>query len=628
LFMDAPFPKFFSPLAVACLLAFSTLQFAPGDDAARPPSPSIGKVVGSPQVVRGGACEIFLRGIVMPGDSVEFKIHKGPIHGTLEWVGSQGRDSALYIYRHGGNKGAESDRIDFKLKTGPNNTWGRVTAHIAIEEPASRVELASDQLDFGSVPIGQTRPSALLVRNGGGGILRGTLGAGAPWSIVGPAEFELAEGEAREFRVVFSPDGPGERQGRLDVVAAGGTQPVTLKGTGVYRFEAPKRVAFDAKVVAKKLEIPLTNRTNRELPLSIDLPSPLLGETSILLPPNGTAVLGLEVEKRHYTEKFAEVSISDGPAVRTVRVALPDPPALLEWAVAGGAVDLGEVAPRNIPRPEFELRNRGATAAKVQLRSGEGGLAPAPGQAEEFHLHPGESAVVKTVWRVSENPGEVSASLIAAHGGLDHPLTVKAIVAAPPVLAENREAAPSPVPTPPPVQVLTEQERNELVRRRPSDISYRLQPAGRLTDVVVTWKYEGPVPVQFSLEQKVVERSKADMGDVFERRLKVPEELPKPLSIVKWVPVTTRENPVRQLEDGTLESVVAGLEPGYHEVRIAARAPPDGKRIDYSEFVVRVFPPPPNPLWKWITGALGIFCLLYLLREKIRRILFRESREE
>jgi hypothetical protein len=355
----------------------------------------------------------------------------------------------------------------------------------------------------------------------------------------------------------------------------------------------------------------------------------LTGEKSLLLPPKGAVGLKLGLEKRHYTEKFTEVTVSDGSAVRTVRVELPPPPALLEWASEDGEVDLGAIPKRQIPRPEFELRNRGATRATVEIRETEGGLALAKGQASRFDLLPGESTVVKTVWRLSENLGAVSSGLIASHGGLDHPLRVRGLVVEPPAAAQEpvvstlpNEATPQPGRTP--GRLLSETEQNDLNRRMPADIEYTPRAGG----VDLTWKYAGPEPVLFWLEKKVVERSKAALEDAFERRLQVPQDLPQPEVTEKWMPIFPSEAGVRKLEDGTWAGTINGLEPGHQDVRIATRNPPNGSRIDYSEFAVRVFPPPPNPLWKWLAGAFGVLCLLYLLRKRLRRLFVRDPQPE
>jgi hypothetical protein len=626
--MAALFLPHSSPIFRAFLFAFPLFWTISFLSAAPPPpaSPSVGKVDGSPRVVRGGECEIVLRGIVMPRDSVEFKIHKGPRHGSLLGPRPLGNDAVAYLYRHNGNKGAESDRIDFKLKTGPNNTWGRITATIAIDEPPARLEVAESRVDFGPVPIGRSRSAFLALRNGGGGYLLGALEAGAPWSIDGPAEFELAEGESRNIRVVFSPDGPGERQGRLDVVAGSDRHPVILRGEGVYRFDAPERISRGKSGENPALKIPLTNLTDFELPLSVVIPAPLLGEATLVLPASGVAMLELGLEKRHYAEKFVDVVLSDGLAVRKVRVALPDPPALLEWASEGGEVDLGEVPARHIPRPEFELRNRGATAAMVRIRAEGEGLALVEAQAQEFQLLPGESALVKTVWRLSDSLGLARATLIASHGGLDRPLRVQIRVAEPTAepeptpLAAEAEATPPPDPR----RLLSEAEQKEKKLRRPFDIETRALRGGS----EVAWKYSGPEPVLFWLEKKVIERAGTGLEQIFERRLQVPEELPQPEILEKWVPVPSAEARIRRLEDGSWIGSVPGLEPGFRDVRIATRTPPDAKRIDYSEFVVQVYPPPPNPLWRWLAGSIGIFCLGYLLRKKLRRFFNFGSRDE
>ncbi len=596
---------------------------APKNDPLPAVKPSIGYNT-TAQVERGGTCEILVRGVVMPRDTAEVQIRKGPAHGTLEGPRKVGHDTSLFLYRHNGSRHRASDRVEFKIKTSPMNAWSPVSATIAILEPPNRLEISPGTLDFGEVPIGDTRTLPLQIRNGGGGILTGTLVAGSPWSFEGPAGFELAEGRAAELRVVFTPDGPGTREGRIELETNSAPDHVSVRGEGVFRFDSPDRVAFENKPGSDAMEFLLTNRSKTELPLSIDPPPPLTASGSITLPPEGSAPLRLGVEKRHYTEKSVEMKISDGTAARTVRVGLPPPPAFLEWASANGMHDLGDIPPRNIPRPEFELRNRGATAATVEIREGEGGLAPAGSQARTFDLQPGEAAIVKTVWSLDEKRrGNVAATLLASHGGLDHALRVQANIIEPQAPSEESPAesasSPVPEPTPPQVQVLTEQERKELALRLPRDIAYRLTPAGRLADAVVTWKYEGPEPVLFLVEKKVVQRAKADLGDAFERRLKVPDELPKPETVVKWVPAVIGEGSIQRLDDGSWEGAVAGLEPGYHELRIATRAPPEGQRIDYSSFVVRVDPLPPNPLWNWLAGGLGIFCLLYLLRKKIRR---------
>jgi hypothetical protein len=166
--------------------------------------------------------------------------------------------------------------------------------------------------------------------------------------------------------------------------------------------------------------------------------------------------------------------------------------------------------------------------------------------------------------------------------------------------------------------VLTEAERRELERRRPRDVRYHLVPRGSRATAIVKWNFSGPEPALFWLELKTTERSVANLGNAFDDRLKipVPEDLPVPE--VEWVRAVSKEYPIQSLGNGTWQGAVEGLKPGFHEVRLVSRVPADGKLLDYRPFAVQVGALPANPYWKWIAGAFGILCLLYLLRKKIR----------
>jgi len=623
--MAASFPKIFPPLLLAFLLLMPPTLAAPATDKDSPPPPSSGKVVGSTRVVRGQSCEIVLRGIAMPGDTVEFKVAKGPAHGSLGPRRRIDRVTVAYPYRHHGAKEADSDRVLFKLQTGPDNAWSPLPVDIAVAEPASRLVLPGEALEFGEVPIGESRVLPLKMGNGGGGVLRGSLEVGAPWSVEGPAEFELAEGGFRTFRIEFSPDGPGARKGRLDVLIDGKSHPVSLAGSGVFRFEIPEPVSFEQTAGAERLSVALKNRADVDLRLALSAPPPVLCPPFLDLPAGGSASLDLRLEKRHFTEMFVDLSIADGPAVKSVRVDLPPPPALLEWAAPKAMIDLGEIPPRNIPRPTLELRNRGATPATVVLREGEGGLGLPENQARTFLLQPGETAEIQTVWRLADTArGPVSATLTASHGGLDHPVRLSARIVEPVEPEKNPAAsapAASPEATPAPLVDLSEADRQELARRLPRRLRVRAIPAGSSADVVVTWNYAGPEPVRFWLVQKIVEQFKPTLGSAFEERVKVPvpEDLPATASVVKWVPLDTAEHPVLGLGNGTWQTTVTGLDSGFHEFRLASRTPPDGPLVDFTPFMVEVDPLPPDPRRIWVWVVLGALCLLYLLRKKIRR---------
>ena len=612
--------NFITALLAALLLTLPPLPAAPREDTA--PALSVGKMVGSPQVVRGGACEVIVRGIAMPGDSVEFKIQKPPAHGSLQGPRRIDRETVAYTYQHDGEKDHSSDRVLFKLKTGAGKSWGTLQAEIGIEEPPPGMELENLELDFGAVSIGASRTLPLVLRNSGGRALEGTIELAAPWMLDGPPTFQLAESGTLPLKITFNPDGPGLRKGRLSVSSGALQQSAILIGEGTYRFDSPERISFGKTAGTDQFDLPLSNTTDAPLRLAVSAPPPLLCKPEITLPPRGSAVLPLALEKRHYTEKSVALSLADGSAVRTILVDLPPPPALLQWDAPEGAIDLGEIALRHIPRPEFQLANRGSTTALVELHGGGGGLVPDPEQPLTFELPPGGEAKVKTVWRLAGGTGPVSGSIIASQGGLDHALRVVARIVEEETSEEKKpEPTPeaSPATTPEPIRILGESEQAELLQRLPSNISYRLVPSGRRATAIVSWNYKGPEPVRFSLEKKVVELAPANFGGAFDKRLQVPEELPQPASTIRWVAAAEKNTSPASLGNSTWEATATGLTPGYHQLRIATRTPPDGNRTDYSTFTVRVDPIPPHPAWKWLAALLGASCLIYLLRKKIAR---------
>ncbi|MCA9727383.1 MAG: choice-of-anchor D domain-containing protein [Candidatus Eisenbacteria bacterium] len=76
-----------------------------------------------------------------------------------------------------------------------------------VVEPVCAV--SPDSLDFGLVPMGETRESSFVVRNDGGGVLDGTAGSVCPEiEIVGGA-YSLAAGEEAQVLVRFTPSTAG-----------------------------------------------------------------------------------------------------------------------------------------------------------------------------------------------------------------------------------------------------------------------------------------------------------------------------------------------------------------------------------------------------------------------------------
>ncbi|MEN9469276.1 MAG: hypothetical protein RL630_1009 [Verrucomicrobiota bacterium] len=612
-------------LATLALVGLFCCLLAQGAEKSETPPPnSIGRDI-EVSVNRGGECQLVLHGIAMPKNSVEFQIQKSPSHGSLGSPRRIDKDTEVYPYKHNGKAGHDRDVVHFKIKTGPEHAWGRLVAKIWIHEPPTRFVVEPEALDFGQVFIGENKALALKISNAGGGVLKGVVELSAPWSIEGGSTFELSEGQQRELQVVFSPKSADEQKGRLEInLGTAARAAVALRGSGEYRFEMPERVSSPDRAGAVSISVPVRNRSAAPLALRVAAEPPLRAQAALDLPVGGTANFTLELEKGHYSSKVGRVVVSDGLVDRELSVELPPPPALLEWE-AGPVIDLGKIPFRNIPEIEAGLKNHGATTATVTLSDGFGGLVLAPSQARSFQLRSGETALVKLVWKLPEQSGEATAKLIAQDGGVSHEVGFKILVDPPaevpakaPEAQEKKDVAPAPPPRNSP-KVLSKSEREDLKRRMPQDISYRLEIGPGTAAAVVNWKYSGPKPVRFTLERLVSERGSAGLEKAFEKRLSVPEQLPEMPLVERWVPVDSSVAEIALGEDGRWEGRVQGLQPGFHRLRIATQSPPDGKRTDCVDFPVHVGSLP----WHvWVQPALWItlaMSLLYLARRKIAR---------
>jgi len=461
----------------------------------------------------------------------------------------------------------------------------------------------------------------LKIRNAGAGVIRGKIKVYAPWGLDQKPEFELREGdEPLQVRVIFAPANAGEISGRLEFESGPKPYRVDLRGEGVYRFQAVDRLGIDEKTRAGILDI--LNLDSRELILHVRAPSPVLSDEKITVPANGSAQLQLALKNEIYTQEFVDLAIADGPAIRSVRVDLPASPVKLEWESAP-VYDAGQVPWRNVPERTIALKNAGATNATVRLVLDEGGLRLPPSQGDLFEIPAGEKAAVKVIWNLPEVPGAAHAKITAMQGDFATELRLQALV-------EPASVVPEPVvneifftPTSQPATLepakkkLSDAEKNELLLRTPTEPKFRLVPENGAATAIFTWSYRGPKPAKFQLERKVVERRGVNPGKVFEKRIELPEQLPASPIVVKWLPVPDSEAQI-ECVDGTLwQGRVPGLQSGANEVRIALRAPSDGKRMDYFSYTILVGKPP-APAWlNWVAAVLGLGCLVYLLAKKI-----------
>ena len=614
------FPK------IICLLLFLFplfLSAAPKKDTIPPVDPTVVYDT-TVKVLRGGTCEVPLRAISPQGYDVEFKIISQPRSGSLSGPQRNSKSSVSYFYTHDGKKNSSQDSFRFKCKSGPQKAWGYAKAKILVEEPPARFAADVSSLDFSSVFLGESRTLPVRIKNAGGGLLQGRLKVSAPWSFAGPADLTLAEGETKKILITFEPVSTDTQRGSL--VFESGTKPfpeIVLQGVGESRFEVPEKAAFEQRVGANELRIPVKNRTAEPLSISIHCPLPLEAPDSIQLAPESSGELVLTLPARPFAEKSVLVTVSDEAANHDIRVDLPPPPSRLEWEIVGKN-QLGITTPGRTVSMAANLRNTGSGPARAVIRTaGDGELSLAQGQLATLTIGAGESVTVNATWKFPDTPGLAEAVLVAETTGL-HPIQTSwqadvQLPSASPTPSPSPTPNPGASPSPTPPDIIS---KDELHKRTPSSPSYRLEPelhwtaffpTRRTAAAIVSWNYKGPEPVEFIIQHEVQQRK-----GFFDQRVQVPENLPEKSSEWSWIALPPSTTRIEKLPDGRWQARIPALSPGYHKIRIAKQS--NSSRMDGLQLSLLVGDIPlPQPL-PWTLPSLLALCGAYLLRKKIRSL--------
>jgi len=606
-------------LWIICLLLClpQLLVAAPKKNATPPVDPTVVYDT-TVKVLRGGTCEVRLRAISPQGYDVEFKTitESGPRAGSLSAQQRISKSSVSYFYTHNGKKISSSDSFRFKAQSGPQKAWGYAKATILIEEPPPRFDADVSALDFGSVFLGKNSTKAVLIKNAGAGLLRGQLKVSAPWSLASPGEISLSEGARKKILVTFAPLSTDTQRGSL--VFDSGTKPlpeIILEGVGESRFEAPDKAAFQERVGASQLCIPVKNRTAEPLSLLIHCPLPLEAPHAITLPPDSTGELLLQLPSRSFAEKSVLVTISDKAATHDILVSLPPSPSRLEWVIEGGK-QIGTKSPARIETFSAKLLNAGSATANAVLRFEGEGIALAPDQPSTLTIAPGQALTVNAIWKLPDTPGQFEVSLVAETDGL------------PPVKTSWEANVQLPPPPPPPLlppitgdhppdgPTICDPSTLKLLA---SDISYQLEPHWSSCTAILSWQYSGPEPVEFFIVRPEVRRKNLLDKNPFEKTIPLPTSVPTSVPKILWVPIDSKKANITKLPDGRWQGRVPGLPPGYHAIGIISKVAGE-EREGFVEFPVSIGKIPQPDFVSWSMFAIVLICAGYLLRKKIRSL--------
>src|SRR5262249_52098997 len=99
-----------------------------------------------------------------------------------------------------------SCRMDGEGTNAGTNQWLTVRGTGVGGSPAC--QLSTTTIDFGQVPVGQTKDLTLTVTNTGGGVLAGSVGPStcSVFSFVGSTSYSLGAGQSQAITIRFTPN--------------------------------------------------------------------------------------------------------------------------------------------------------------------------------------------------------------------------------------------------------------------------------------------------------------------------------------------------------------------------------------------------------------------------------------
>ncbi|MBM4259401.1 MAG: choice-of-anchor D domain-containing protein [Deltaproteobacteria bacterium] len=179
------------------------------------------------------------------------------------------------------------------------------------------LSVCSQQLDFGSVTVGNSVVLQCTVTNTGTGTLAGTANAsGAGFSLLSDASFNLGAGLSETVQLQFQPSQAGSAIGVLTVTAGGTTVPIPLIGNGLQGAAleiSPTTLNFGGVRVGQNRDLTFTVRNvgSSLLTRKICVPSGFIVSPSdnVSLPPTQSQV---------YTLRFTPPILSPPPYNGTV----------------------------------------------------------------------------------------------------------------------------------------------------------------------------------------------------------------------------------------------------------------------------------------------------------------------
>lgn len=407
-------------LVLLALLAGASLQAEPQDPPLVPPP------MAQPQalsIFRGDNIEVPLRAQGRAPSQLKFLIRSNPSKGRLGEIRLTGPKSAEVTYFHDGtSEGSDAFTFAVQAIDSPVSAAAPITISISEEPPTLSVV---NSLDFGTMEVGTTREEEIILRNSGGGELKGEMEVPPPWRIVGSKEYRLGRKQEASIQIICAPSEPEEYAEKL-VFSHDARVAVDLTANAISPFELSPageiELASQEGGTLRSAEVAVRNLTPRDRTLRITVPAELAAPDQMVIPAGGVQRITLQTKPAFLGPFETTMTLESEGFRQDLPVRVLALPASLHIEPREG-LDFGEIEPRQRYRGFLRVKNEGGSAARLQTKApSEVLLVPDPNSVV---LQPGQTRVFEVAFEVSSLGSHRSAITIASSGAT--PVTIPVV---------------------------------------------------------------------------------------------------------------------------------------------------------------------------------------------------------
>lgn len=407
-------------LVLLALLAGASLQAEPQDPPLVPPP------MAQPQalsIFRGDNIEVPLRAQGRAPSQLKFLIRSNPSKGRLGEIRLTGPKSAEVTYFHDGtSEGSDAFTFAVQAIDSPVSAAAPITISISEEPPTLSVV---NSLDFGTMEVGTTREEEIILRNSGGGELKGEMEVPPPWRIVGSKEYRLGRKQAASIQIICAPSEPEEYAEKL-VFSHDARVAVDLTANAISPFELSPageiELASQEGGTLRSAEVAVRNLTPRDRTLRITVPAELAAPDQMVIPAGGVQRITLQTKPAFLGPFETTMTLESEGFRQDLPVRVLALPASLHIEPREG-LDFGEIEPRQRYRGFLRVKNEGGSAARLQTKvPSEVLLVPDPNSVV---LQPGQTRVFEVAFEVS-SPGSYRSAITIASSGAT-PVTIPVV---------------------------------------------------------------------------------------------------------------------------------------------------------------------------------------------------------